>query len=37
MIPPNVSLVKYDVPVLVTKNLDKKGPNVAKTIWLNSF
>uniref|UniRef100_A0A0X3NP39 Inner dynein arm light chain n=1 Tax=Schistocephalus solidus TaxID=70667 RepID=A0A0X3NP39_SCHSO len=26
MIPPNVSLVKYDTPVLVTKNYDKKSP-----------
>ncbi|KAF8566988.1 hypothetical protein P879_08788 [Paragonimus westermani] len=25
MMPPNVSLVKYDTPILVTKNLDKKS------------
>ncbi|VDL42300.1 unnamed protein product [Hymenolepis diminuta] len=27
MIPPNVSLVKYDVPVLITKKQDNKNPN----------
>ncbi|KER20795.1 axonemal dynein light intermediate polypeptide 1 family protein [Opisthorchis viverrini] len=26
MMPPSVSLVKYDTPILVTKNLDKKTP-----------
>ncbi|THD21133.1 axonemal dynein light intermediate polypeptide 1 [Fasciola hepatica] len=25
MMPPNVSLVKYDTPILITKNLDKKN------------
>lgn len=28
MIPPNVSLVKYDNPVLVSRNMDKKTPKV---------
>nr|CAH8822199.1 unnamed protein product [Trichobilharzia regenti] len=29
MMPPNVSLIKYDSPILVTKNLDKKAPGAA--------
>jgi dynein light intermediate chain len=28
MIPPNASLVKYDNPVLVSRNTDKKTPRV---------
>ncbi|CAL8069163.1 unnamed protein product [Calicophoron daubneyi] len=31
MMPPNVSLVKYDTPILVTKNMDKKTPK-SKTL-----
>jgi dynein light intermediate chain len=30
MIPPNASLVKYDNPVLVSRNTDKKTPRVCK-------
>ena len=30
MIPPNASLVKYDNPVLVSRNTDKKTPKVCK-------
>ena len=29
MIPPNASLVKYDNPVLVSRNTDKKTPRVS--------
>lgn len=29
MIPPNASLVKYDNPVLVSRNTDKKSPRVS--------
>ena len=29
MIPPNASLVKYDNPVLVSKNTEKKTPRVS--------
>ncbi|CAH8824213.1 unnamed protein product [Trichobilharzia szidati] len=29
MMPPNVSLIKYDSPILITKNLDKKSPGAA--------
>ena len=29
MIPPNTSLVKYDNPVLVSRNTDKKSPRVS--------
>jgi len=28
MIPPNTTLLKYDNPMLVTKNTDKKTPAV---------
>ena len=31
MIPPNASLVKYDNPVLVSRNTDKKTPRVSKS------
>ena len=30
MIPPNASLVKYDNPVLVSRNTDKKTPRVSQ-------
>ena len=30
MIPPNTTLLKYDNPLLVTKNTDKKTPAVRK-------
>lgn len=36
MIPPIASLVKYDNPVLVSRNTDKKTPRVSKlliTYW----
>ncbi|KAH8856061.1 33 kDa inner dynein arm light chain, axonemal [Schistosoma japonicum] len=29
MMPPNVSLIKYDNPLLITKNTDKKSPGAA--------
>ncbi|CAH8431640.1 unnamed protein product [Heterobilharzia americana] len=29
MMPPNVSLIKYDSPILITKNLEKKSPGAA--------
>lgn len=38
MIPPNASLVKYDNPVLVSRNTDKKTPRVCfdKNTSINS-
>lgn len=36
MMPPNSSLVKYDTPTLVTKNLDKKSAKVNQKYFLNS-
>ena len=35
MIPPNVSLVKYDNPVLVSRNTDKKTPRVSVLLTQN--
>ena len=32
MIPPNASLVKYDNPVLVSRNTDKKTPRVSQLL-----
>ena len=32
MIPPTASLVKYDNPVLVSRNTEKKSPRVSLTI-----
>lgn len=37
MIPPNASLVKYDNPVLVSRNTDKKSPRVSKNDAKCSF
>jgi len=35
MIPPNTSLVRFDNPVLVTKNTEKKTPKVNFVGYLN--
>lgn len=37
MIPPNASLVKYDNPVLVSRNTDKKTPRVSVFVLLVSI